>query len=152
VDVAKYRNLFLEEATEHLAEMSHALLTLEKSPDDGEAIDLVFRMAHSIKGMAGSLGYDSITEVAHKLEDRMDAYRAAGRVDVVEGIALLFRGLEGLERMVGVVRDSGEPPPPDLELASALSPDAASTGAPGVAEEPKKKFPRRPLTPRRHGV
>lgn len=152
MDVAKYRNLFLEEATEHLAEMSHALLTLEKSPDDGEAIDLVFRMAHSIKGMAGSLGYDSITEVAHKLEDRMDAYRAAGRVDVVEGIALLFRGLEGLERMVGVVRDSGEPPPPDLELASALSPDAASTGAPGVAEEPKKKFPRRPLTPRRHGV
>ena len=152
MDLAKYRNLFLEEATEHLAEMSRALLILEKHPDDGEAIDLVFRMAHSIKGMAGSLGYDSITEVAHKLEDRMDAYRAAGRVDAVEGIALLFRGLDGLERMVGVVRDSGEPPPPDLELASALSPDAASTGAPGASEEPKKKLPRRPLTPRRHGV
>jgi two-component system chemotaxis sensor kinase CheA len=152
VDLAKYRNLFLEEATEHLAEMSRALLTLEKNPDNGEAIDLVFRMAHSIKGMAGSLGYDSITEIAHKLEDRMDGYRAAGRVEVVEGIAILFRGLDGLERMVDVVRDSGEAPPPDLELASALSPDAASAAAPEAAEEPKKKSLRRSLTPRRHGV
>ena len=152
MDLAKYRNLFLEEATEHLAEMSRALLVLEKSPDDGEAIDLVFRMAHSIKGMAGSLGYDSITEISHKLEDRMDAYRAAGRIEAVEGIAMLFRGLDGLERMVGVVRDTGEPPPPDSELANALSPDAAGGGAPDALEEPEKKFPRRSLTPRRRGV
>ena len=152
MDLAKYRNLFLEEATEHLAEMSRALLVLEKAPDDGEAIDLVFRMAHSIKGMAGSLGYDSITEVSHKLEDRMDAYRAAGRVEVVEGIAMLFRGLDGLERMVGVVRDTGEPPPPDSELANALSPDAAGGAAPDALEEPRKKSPRRSLTPRRRGV
>jgi two-component system chemotaxis sensor kinase CheA len=162
VDLAKYRNLFLEEATEHLAEMSRALLVLEKSPDDGEAIDLVFRMAHSIKGMAGSLGYDSITEVSHKLEDRMDTYRAAGRVEVVEGIAMLFRGLDGLERMVEVVRETGEPPPPDPELADALSPDPemanalspdASAGAsPETVEEPEKKSPRRSLTPRSRGV
>jgi two-component system chemotaxis sensor kinase CheA len=152
VDLAKYRNLFLEEATEHLAEMSRALLVLEKSPDDGEAIDLVFRMAHSIKGMAGSLGYDSITEISHKLEDRMDTYRAAGRVEVVEGIAALFRGLDGLERMVEVVRETGEPPPPDQELANALSPEAAAGAAPKTLEEPEKKSPRRSLTPRRRGV
>ena len=152
MDLAKYRNLFLEEATEHLAEMSRALLILEKSPDDGEAIDLVFRMAHSIKGMAGSLSYDSITEIAHKLEDRMDAYRAAGRVEVVEGIAMLFRGLDGLERMIDLVRESGEPPPPDVELANALSPDAASAASPYVSEERIKKFPRRSLMPRIGGV
>jgi two-component system chemotaxis sensor kinase CheA len=152
VDLAKYRNLFLEEATEHLAEMSRALLTLEKTPDDGEAIDLVFRMAHSIKGMAGSLGYDSITEISHKLEDRMDAYRSAGRIDAVEGIAILFRGLDGLERMVKVVRDTGEPPPPDSELANALSPGDGSAAAPNALEEPEKKFPRHPRTPPRRGV
>jgi two-component system chemotaxis sensor kinase CheA len=152
VDLAKYRNLFLEEATEHLAEMSHALLTLEKDPGNGEAIDLVFRMAHSIKGMAGSLSYDSITEIAHKLEDRMDGYRASGRVDVVEGIAILFRGLEGLERMVDIVRETGEPPPPDSELANALSPDAASAAAPDAMEEPRKKFPRRTPPPPKRGA
>jgi len=150
MDLAKYRNLFLEEATEHLAEMSHALLTLEKTPDDGEAIDLVFRMAHSIKGMAGSLAYDSITEIAHKLEDRMDAYRSTGRIDVVEGIAILFCGLEGLERMVEVVRETGEPPPPEPELANALSPDEASAAAPEASGKSEKKFPGRgPAPPRR---
>jgi two-component system chemotaxis sensor kinase CheA len=151
VDLAKYRNLFLEEATEHLAEMSRALLALEKNPDDGEAIDLVFRMAHSIKGMAGSLAYDSITEIAHKLEDRMDAYRSAGRIDVVEGIAILFRGLDGLERMIEVVRDTGEPPPPDAELANALSPDGVPASAPDALEEPEKKF-LRCSPPSRRGV
>lgn len=148
MDLAKYRNLFLEEATEHLAEMSHALLSLEKNPNDGEAIDLVFRMAHSIKGMAGSLGYDSITEIAHKLEDRMAGYRAAGRVEAGEGIAILFRGLEGLERMVEVVRESGEPPPPDPELANVLSPAGDGNAA---SEASKKKLLRSPLTPRRFG-
>ena len=128
MDLAKYRNLFLEEATEHLAEMSRALLTLEKTPDDGEAIDLVFRMAHSVKGMAGSLGYDSITEIAHKLEDWMAAYRSAGRIDAVEGISILFRGLDGLERMVNVVRDTTEPPPRDVLYAHVLV-NAAPSGS-----------------------
>jgi two-component system chemotaxis sensor kinase CheA len=139
LDLAKYRNLFLEEATEHLAEMSRALLELEKDPGRGEAIDLVFRMAHSIKGMAGSLGYESITELAHRLEDRMDVYRAAGRVDGGEGVALLFRGLEGLERMVEAVRSTGEPPPGDPELLGALSATEAAAAADAVCEAPPKK-------------
>ena len=69
--MAKYRVIFIEESMEHLAEMSSAMLELEKNLADAESIDLVFRMAHSIKGMAASLQYDSIAEVAHGLEDRM---------------------------------------------------------------------------------
>ncbi len=67
MDLAKYRTLFLEEATEHLGEMSRALLVLEKDAASTDAIDLVFRMAHSIKGMAASLGYDAISEISHSL-------------------------------------------------------------------------------------
>jgi two-component system, chemotaxis family, sensor kinase CheA len=125
VDLAKYRALFLEEATEHLAEMSRACLALEKDPANGEAIDLVFRMAHSIKGMAASLDYDAITGLAHRLEDRMAEWRAQGRVDVPEGIGLLFRGLEGLEQSIGAVQASGACPPPDEALLSALAAPAA---------------------------
>jgi two-component system chemotaxis sensor kinase CheA len=137
VDLAKYRNLFVEEATEHLAEMSRALLSLEKDAADGEAIDLVFRMAHSIKGMAGSLDYDAVTELAHRLEDRMASYRAAGRVDPGDGLAALFRGLEGLERMVTAVRESGEPPQADPEILAAVAlPETES--APSEAAPPKK--------------
>jgi two-component system chemotaxis sensor kinase CheA len=126
LDLAKYRALFLEEATEHLAEMSRACLALEKDPANGEALDLVFRLAHSIKGMAASLEYDSITRLAHRLEDRMAAFRAEGRVDVPEGMGLLFRGLEALERTIGPLREQGECPPADEALLAALATDRGS--------------------------
>ena len=145
MDLAKYRNLFLEEATEHLAEMARALLELEKEPARGEAIDLVFRMAHSIKGMAGTLGYDAITELAHRLEDHMDGYRAAGRVEPGEGLGLLFRGLEGLERMVEAVRETGEPP--------AVAP-ASSSRSSDARRPPARKGPaaqKKPTGGRRGG-
>jgi two-component system chemotaxis sensor kinase CheA len=126
VDLAKYRALFLEEATEHLAEMSRALLALEKDPAETAAIDLVFRMAHSIKGMAASLDYGSISEVAHRLEDRMEGVRQAGRVDGGADLPLLFRALEALEAMVGAVRERGEASPADAELLGALGAGGAS--------------------------
>ena len=128
MDLAKYRALFLEEAAEHLAEMSRACLELEKDPANGEAIDLAFRMAHSIKGMAAALDYDSVTQVAHRLEDRMAVWRAQGRVDVPEGMRLLFRGLEGLERMVGGVRATGANPPADGVLLAELATSSAAEG------------------------
>ena len=134
MDMAKYRDVFLEEATEHLAEMSRALLELEKDPARAEAFDLLFRMAHSIKGMAASLEYDSITEVAHHFEDRMQVSRSAGRLRGAADLGLLFRGLEGLERMVAVVRETGEPPPADPGLARALTAGLDSEAEPA----PKK--------------
>jgi two-component system chemotaxis sensor kinase CheA len=129
--MTKYRALFLEEATEHLAEMSRALLVLEKDSEAGDAIETLFRMAHSIKSMAASLDYTSIAELSHRLEDRMEAVRRAGRVDGTEDLPLLFRGLETLERMVSAVRDSGEAPPGDPELLAVL--EGAAGGAPKKA-------------------
>lgn len=133
MDPVKYRNLFLEEATEHLAEMSRALLELEKDPRAREAIDLVFRMVHSLKGMGASLGYDAVSELSHRLEDRLGTWRARGGIDDPAGLPLLFRGLESLERMVAAVRESGGAPPPDPALVAALDavvPDSAPDGAP----------------------
>ena len=139
LDLAKYRALFLEEGSEHLAELSRALLELEKDVRSSEAIDVAFRMAHSIKGMAASLGYDSISEVAHRFEDRMARYRAAGRVDA-GGIGVLFQGLDGLERMLERVRESGGAPPAEPLLVAAL----AASDPDAVPEvEPAKKA-RRP--------
>jgi two-component system chemotaxis sensor kinase CheA len=136
LDLAKYRAIFVEDATENLGEISRALLELEKDPARTEAIDEIFRMAHSIKGMAASLDYASITEVAHRLEDRMQVHQSAGRVEGAEELSVLFRGLEGLEAMVGAVRETGEPPPPDPELAAAL---AAPLEPPSPAEDDSKK-------------
>jgi two-component system chemotaxis sensor kinase CheA len=136
LDLAKYRAIFVEEATEHLAEISRALLELEKDPERAETIDLVFRMAHSIKGMAASLEYDAVAELAHALEDRMQKSRAAARM-AGEELAPLFLGLEGLEAMLAVVRDTGEPPPPRPELVRELS----RPPGPDRPAAPEKKAP-----------
>jgi two-component system chemotaxis sensor kinase CheA len=139
LDLSKYRILFIEEATEHLSEMSSALLELEKDSSSSEAIDQIFRMAHGIKGMAASLEYESITEVAHRLEDRMSLIRDGAELGAGEEVALLFRGLETLEAMVAIVRETGESPPPDFPAAVAfLEANRALTDA-DPAPAPKKK-------------
>ena len=118
--MAKYRRLFLEEASEHLAEMSTAMLSLEKDREAAEEIDLIFRMAHSIKSMAASLEYGSVADLAHALEDHMEGARARGCVADGDEMSALFRGLEGLEAMVNVVRETGEAPPPQDDLVASL--------------------------------
>ena len=70
--MAKYRLIFLEEGSDHLGEIGHALFDLEKEMASTQAIDTLFRMAHSLKSMAASLGYDPIAELAHRMEDRME--------------------------------------------------------------------------------
>lgn len=137
MDLAKYRTIFVEDSAENLGEMSRALLELEKEPANRDAIDLIFRMAHSTKGMAASLGYDSITEIAHHLEGRMQTHRDAGCVTGAEELSLLIRGLEALETMVAVVRDSGEVPPPIPDLVAALSTPVPEPTP--DSESPKKK-------------
>jgi two-component system chemotaxis sensor kinase CheA len=132
--MSKYRDVFLEEATEHLAEMSRALLDLEKDSARADSIEVLFRMAHSIKGMAASLEYDAITQVAHHLEDQMQEVRGAGAAVDEAGMALLFRGLEVLESMVASVRVTGEAPEP----AALLIPDAASLAPPDREGAQKK--------------
>ena len=107
-------------------------------------------MAHSIKGMAASLGYDSITELAHKLEDRMQLVREAGAIDPREELSVLFRGLAALEAMVGAVRESGDAPPADLDLVEALAAHPASLAQRGEAERrPAASFAERGEAERR---
>ncbi len=127
--MSKYRDVFLEEATEHLAEMSRALLELEKDAARAESIDLLFRMAHSIKGMAASLEYDAITQVAHRLEDRMQEARSAGTAVDRADMALLFRGLDVLESMVASVRETGEAPAQAAPLTLEPAPPPDREGA-----------------------
>ena len=135
MDLAKYRAIFIEESTEHFAEMSQALLALEKDPSSGEAIDVAFRMAHSVKGMAASLGYDPIEELAHRLEDRMQWARDAGAVRGSGELSLWFRGLGELEAMVSRVGEGADPGEADAELLGALAMPVSSEPLPVASAE-----------------
>jgi len=141
LDMAKYRRIFLEEATDHLAEISRALLDLEKEMASVDAIDTIFRMAHSIKSMAASLGYDAVADLSHCMEDRMEGVRAEGRVRGPEELSLLFQSLEALEAMVATVARDEPLGPAEPALLEALAAPPESSTAPvpeSVGDAPKK--------------
>ena len=132
--MVKFRALFLEEATEHLSEIGSALLDLEKDAASAEPIDVIFRMAHSIKSMAASVGYESVAELAHALEDRMEIIRTAGCVPPGDILSVLFRGLEGLEQMVAFVSETGDAPAERLDLVELLCAEASLPANPVLSE------------------
>jgi len=74
-DMSKYLDLFKEEAGEMLQLLNTSLLALEEDPGQKEAIEEVFRAAHSLKGMAATMGFDVIANLTHKMENLMDKVR-----------------------------------------------------------------------------
>jgi two-component system chemotaxis sensor kinase CheA len=100
MDMSQYRELFISESREHLRAMSELIVSLEKEAGNGENIDSLFRSAHSIKGMAASMGYGDISELAHKIEDLMDRVRKR-IIEFESGVAdLLLAGADLLEAMI----------------------------------------------------
>jgi two-component system chemotaxis sensor kinase CheA len=112
MDRDKYRQLFIDEARENLRTFARELLEFDKkqkeegAPPAG-AMDSVFRAAHSLKGMAASLGYDGFADLAHNLEDLADLGRQGARLDR-EAIDLLLEGGDELEALVDEIEVGGE--------------------------------------------
>lgn len=103
MDMSQYRELFISESREHLNSINELIVALEKDAGDRETIDSLFRIAHSIKGMAASMEYADIAELAHKLEDLMDRVRK-GALPFDGGAAdLLLEGTDLLEAMIADV-------------------------------------------------
>ncbi len=95
---------FLTEAGEHLAEMESGLLQLETDPDNRDILDDIFRSVHTIKGAAGFVGLEKVSELAHKLENLLDLLRQGQKranrdiidtlIEAKDRIALLVEELE----------------------------------------------------------
>ena len=101
--MSSYRDLFLSETREHINNLNKLVVKLEKEPGDSETIDALFREAHSIKGMAATMGFNSTAQLSHHLEDLLDGFRATGHVpsetidNLLSGIDLLEGLLDDLE-------------------------------------------------------
>ncbi len=108
MDMSKYKALFISETTEHLQAMGENLLLLEREPQNSEAIATVFRNAHSIKGMAASMGFGPICNLAHALEDLMDEFREGSHELGADAVNLMFKGLDLLESMMADVAEDRE--------------------------------------------
>ena len=103
MDMSQYRDLFVSEAREHLRTMNGLIEALSQGDQEREQVDSLFRMAHSIKGMAASMEYGDIAELAHKLEDLMDRVRRGALALDAGATDLLLEGTDILEAMIADV-------------------------------------------------
>jgi len=121
MDMSQYKDLFVSEVREHLQGMNEAIVALESAPEEREQIDYLFRMAHSIKGMAASMGYAEMAELAHKMEDLMDRVRK-GAIGFVSAVAdLLLEGSDFLTTMLNDIDAGGSGHQEILDLAQRLA-------------------------------
>ena len=132
--MSRYLGLFVAEASEHLEALGRDLVALEGTPSS-ETVDSLFRHAHSVKGMAASMGLEPIAQLAHRVEDLVDVARRVPGALGRDRVDLL---LTATDAMLALVRGTGEgnAPAPQPELLGRLG--DAVTELTGQAPRPTK--------------
>lgn len=104
----QYLQMFFDESDEYIQDLNENILALEQDPTDPEIINQIFRAAHSLKGMAATMGFKRLTSLTHKLENALDKIRNGELTLDTEMIDVLFAGLDLITSLVNDVKASGE--------------------------------------------
>lgn len=108
MDVSQYLEIFIDESAEHLQTLSDCIMTLENEPDNKDTINEVFRAAHSLKGMAGTMGFKRMQHLTHDMENVFQEVRSDKiKVDSAM-IDLLFECLDAIEGYLDNVKASSD--------------------------------------------
>jgi two-component system chemotaxis sensor kinase CheA len=132
--MSRYRELFVSESRDHLTAIEHALVDLGADATRREPLDALFRSVHTIKGMAGAMGYGPVAELSHTIEGMLDAIRAGTHALDRETLDLLFEGADALENLVRAATEGGtalETGPLVHRLARRLGTPAPVSGPQG---------------------
>ena len=136
MDVNQYLEIFLDETKEHLECLNAQILNLEQSPEDSGTINEIFRAAHSLKGMAGTMGYKRMQALTHDMENVFSEIRNGKMKASPKLVDVLFKGLDALEQYLDVIVNSGDEGTEDNEdIISALN-EILQEGLGGGAAEP----------------
>lgn len=108
MDMNQYLDMFIEESKEHLQFMNEHLLNLEKNPDNKDLINEIFRIAHTIKGMSGTMGFNKIATLTHEMENLLDAVRSNKTSISSEIVDLLFSCFDVLDDHISNIVNSGK--------------------------------------------
>ncbi len=108
MDTSQYLDIFLDESKEHLQNLSDQIMDLEQNPENMDTINEIFRAAHSLKGMAGTMGYKRMQTLTHDMENVFSEVRN-GTFKVQPGmIDILFKSLDALEEYVNNIQQTTE--------------------------------------------
>ncbi len=112
MDMTEFYQTFFDEAHELLADMEKNLLELNPHQPDQEKLNAIFRAAHSIKGGAGTFGFNILQETTHLLENLLDEARCGTLNITSEHIDLFLRTKDIMQEQLDACKHSAEP---DLE-------------------------------------
>lgn len=116
MDVSQYLEIFIDETSEHLQNLSDCIMELEKDPENMDTINEIFRAAHSLKGMAGTMGFKRMQHLTHDMENVFQEVRS-DKIKVNSSmIDLLFKCLDAIEGYLNNVKASSEEGTEDNEL------------------------------------
>ncbi|UWG48035.1 Chemotaxis protein histidine kinase or related kinase [Halanaeroarchaeum sp. HSR-CO] len=104
----EYLEAFVREGEEHVTDLNNALLTLESDPEDEEAMDQIFRTAHTLKGNFGAMGFEDASDLAHAVEDLLDGMRQGEIAVTSERMDHIFAGIDQIEGCLQEIEADGE--------------------------------------------
>lgn len=115
MDTSQYLDIFIDETKEHLQSLNEHLLILEKEPDNKDTINEIFRAAHSLKGMAGTMGFERMKRLTHDMENVFQEIRNDNMTVSSKLVDILFRGLDSLEGYLKSIQETSNEGDDDCE-------------------------------------
>ncbi|MGG3306345.1 chemotaxis protein CheA [Paenibacillus lautus] len=108
MDMNQYLTMFIDESNDHLQSLNENMLQLESNPDDIGIVQIIFRSAHTLKGMAATMGYEDLASLTHQMENVLDLVRNE-KLKMQDFIFdTLFKSLDALESMVQDITEGGD--------------------------------------------
>ena len=143
MDVSQYLEIFIEETREHLQNLSQQLMILEEEPENTDTINEIFRAAHSLKGMAGTMGYKRMQHLTHIMENVFSEIRNGKMTVKAELVDVLFQCVDALEEYLDNITQTQDEGTDDNEAIIARlngyldGKEDVSAAAPKPANEQK---------------
>ncbi|NBD22448.1 chemotaxis protein CheA [Paenibacillus glycinis] len=107
MDMNAYLSMFIDESNDHLQSLNENLLKLESAPDDISIVQIIFRSAHTLKGMSATMGFEDLASLTHEMENVLDLVRNHKLAMDNFIFDTLFKGLDALESMVQDITGGG---------------------------------------------
>ncbi len=141
MDVSQYLDIFIDETREHLQNLNTQILALEQDAENMDTVNEIFRAAHSLKGMAGTMGYKRMQTLTHDMENVFSEVRNGAIKVNADMIDILFQCLDALEEYLSNIQENADEGTNDNEhLIKALNTILETKGGVVAAkEEPKEE-------------
>ncbi len=116
MDVSQYLDIFIDETSEHIQSLSDNIMVLENEPENKDTINEIFRAAHSLKGMAGTMGFKRMQHLTHDMENLFSEVRNDSIKVNSELIDILFQCLDAIEGYLETVKSTSDEGTEDNEV------------------------------------